>query len=155
MDANVSIRKDGEELGVRTEVKNIGSIRGVAQAINYEVQRQIKIKESGGKILNQTLAWNTVENTTVVLRDKEEYHDYRFMPEPNLPPLRIVVDEDSEKFHKAVKSKDCILDLRHLNSQVPQLPQEQRILLLDKYKTSDLISYNIVVSPRICTFCSY
>lgn len=71
MDANVSINKKDEPLGTRTEIKNIGSVRGVATAIQYEIQRQIKLKESGGTVVNETRAWDAVSKTTIAMRDKE------------------------------------------------------------------------------------
>lgn len=71
MDANVSINRSGEPLGTRTEIKNIGSIRGVAGAIKYEIERQIKIRETNGKIVNETRSWNAEKRVTVPMRDKE------------------------------------------------------------------------------------
>lgn len=71
VDANVSVNRFGEPLGVRSEVKNIGSVRGVAAAVDYEIKRQIRIKESGGSIINETRAWDPVKKVTVPMRDKE------------------------------------------------------------------------------------
>lgn len=70
-DANISIHKSGDPLGVRTEVKNIGSIRAVAKAIDYEIKRQIRIVENGGRITNETRNWDANSGTTIVMRDKE------------------------------------------------------------------------------------
>lgn len=72
MDANVSVHHEGEPLGVRTEVKNIGSVRGVAHAIQYEIDRQVKVLEAGGVIINETRAWDADSKQTVPMRDKEE-----------------------------------------------------------------------------------
>ena len=71
VDANISLHKASEELGTRTEVKNIGSIRGVAKAVNYEIERQMKVLENGGQIINETRAWDPESNTTLTMRDKE------------------------------------------------------------------------------------
>lgn len=71
VDANVSINKVGEPLGVRTEIKNIGSVRAVAKAIQYEVKRQINVKNSGGIVINETRAWDASKKVTVAMRDKE------------------------------------------------------------------------------------
>lgn len=71
VDANVSINRTGEPLGVRTEIKNIGSVRAVAGAIKYEIQRQIKLKESGGTVINETRAWDATKKVTIAMRDKE------------------------------------------------------------------------------------
>lgn len=72
MDANVSVHREGEPLGVRTEVKNIGSVRAVAHAVEYEIDRQVKILEAGGVIVNETRAWDADSRQTVPMRDKEE-----------------------------------------------------------------------------------
>ena len=90
VDANISVRRAGEaELGVRTEVKNINSVRSVARAVEFEVERQIRILEDGGKIENETRSYDYDNKVTLAMRDKEAKQDYRFMPEPNLPPLRL------------------------------------------------------------------
>lgn len=70
-DANVSIHKPGEPLGTRTEVKNISSIRAVAKAIDYEIERQIRVLENGEKVCNETRNWDAETGTTIVMRDKE------------------------------------------------------------------------------------
>lgn len=108
-DANISIHKKGEPLGTRTEVKNIASYRGVAKAIEYEIQRQIKIIEAGDKVVNETRNWDADTNSTIAMRDKEVVQDYRFMPEPNLPPL----------------SLKCI-DLNRIKNNMPELPEQTR-----------------------------
>lgn len=72
VDVNVSVHKASEPLGVRTEIKNIGSIRGVAGAIDYEIQRQIEVLEGGDIVRNETRAWDAETKTTLPMRDKEE-----------------------------------------------------------------------------------
>lgn len=72
VDVNISVRKPGQPLGVRTEIKNIGSMRGVAGAINYERDRQISILEKGEKVINETRGWDAASKTTVSMRDKED-----------------------------------------------------------------------------------
>jgi aspartyl-tRNA(Asn)/glutamyl-tRNA(Gln) amidotransferase subunit B len=72
VDANVSVHHEGEPLGVRTEVKNIGSVRAVAHAIEYEIDRQVKVLEGGEVIINETRAWDAYSKQTVPMRDKEE-----------------------------------------------------------------------------------
>lgn len=71
VDANISIHKEGEPFGTRTEVKNVASVRGLARAIDYEIERQIKLVESGGKVTNETRAWDSIKRETIVMRDKE------------------------------------------------------------------------------------
>jgi aspartyl-tRNA(Asn)/glutamyl-tRNA(Gln) amidotransferase subunit B len=95
-DANVSVRLMGEEkLGTKTEIKNMNSFRNVEKAINYEIERQIEIIDEGGKINQQTLLWNADKNEAYPMRSKEEAHDYRYFPEPDLMP--IIIDHKREE----------------------------------------------------------
>lgn len=71
VDANISIHQEGEPFGTRTEVKNVASVRGVANAINYEIERQIQLVESGGRVTNETRTWDPNKRETIVMRDKE------------------------------------------------------------------------------------
>lgn len=87
-DANVSIRPRGQkEFGTRTELKNMNSFRNVERAIIYEIERQIELVESGGTVVQQTLLWDPNKLETRQMRSKEEAHDYRYFPEPDLPPI--------------------------------------------------------------------
>jgi aspartyl-tRNA(Asn)/glutamyl-tRNA(Gln) amidotransferase subunit B len=89
-DANVSVRKFGEEkLGTRNEIKNLNSVRFIITAINYEVQRQIELLESGGVVEQATRLFDTASGITKVMRTKEDAHDYRYFPDPDLYPLKI------------------------------------------------------------------
>ena len=87
-DANVSVRRKGEtDLGVKTEIKNLNSFRNVERAIAYETQRQAALLDSGGTVVQETLLWNADKGAAESMRRKEEAHDYRYFPEPDLPPL--------------------------------------------------------------------
>jgi len=87
-DANVSVRLIGEKkLGTKTEVKNLNSFRNVEKAIEYEIARQIAHIENGGKVTQETMMWDGGKNITRVMRSKENAHDYRYFPEPDLPPI--------------------------------------------------------------------
>lgn len=89
-DANVSVRKKGvQELGTRCEIKNLNSIRNVMRAIDYEADRQVDILEDGGEVIQQTRLWDATKNETRAMRSKEDAHDYRYFPDPDLLPLRI------------------------------------------------------------------
>lgn len=127
VDANVSVHKEGDILGVRTEIKNIGSIKGVSHAVNYEIKRQIDLLDSGGEIINETRAWDALLDVTVPMRDKEMKQDYRFMPEPNLPPLRL---DESEN-----------ISVSKLKQSLPELPAETRQKLA---KTFNLLPETVI-----------
>jgi aspartyl-tRNA(Asn)/glutamyl-tRNA(Gln) amidotransferase subunit B len=92
-DANVAVRRPGEPFGTRTELKNMNSFRFIKQAIEYEVLRQIEVIEDGGEVVQESRLWDSVKNETRSMRSKEEAHDYRYFPEPDLPPLRISQQE--------------------------------------------------------------
>ncbi|MDZ4323010.1 MAG: Asp-tRNA(Asn)/Glu-tRNA(Gln) amidotransferase subunit GatB, partial [Alphaproteobacteria bacterium] len=87
VDVNVSVRKPGSPLGTRAEIKNVNSIKFLAQAIDYEAERQVAILEDGGEILQETRLFDSAKGTTRPMRSKEHAHDYRYFPDPDLPPL--------------------------------------------------------------------
>ncbi|XP_014680431.1 PREDICTED: glutamyl-tRNA(Gln) amidotransferase subunit B, mitochondrial-like [Priapulus caudatus] len=127
VDANISVHRPGEPLGVRTEVKNLNSVRFVAKAIDYEISRQIELLEDGGKVENETKAFDFKTGRTVSMRDKEMKQDYRFMPEPNLPPLRIYDSSD------AVSHLDAhqVINVDDIRASIPTLPAAKRTHLVD------------------------
>jgi aspartyl-tRNA(Asn)/glutamyl-tRNA(Gln) amidotransferase subunit B len=91
-DANVSVRPPGQErFGTKAEVKNLNSFRYLQKALEYEIERQVGVLEGGGRVLQETRLWDSAAGRTLSMRSKEEAHDYRYFPEPDLPPL--VVDE--------------------------------------------------------------
>jgi aspartyl-tRNA(Asn)/glutamyl-tRNA(Gln) amidotransferase subunit B len=89
-EANISVRPTGSnEFRTRTEIKNLNSFRALTRASAYEIERQIKVYESGGTVVQETLGWDDAHGVTVSQRGKEEAHDYRYFPEPDLPPLQL------------------------------------------------------------------
>ncbi|MCB1563651.1 MAG: Asp-tRNA(Asn)/Glu-tRNA(Gln) amidotransferase subunit GatB, partial [Alphaproteobacteria bacterium] len=86
-DVNISVRKPGEPFGTRAEIKNVNSLKAVQQAIDYEVDRQIEIIEDGGEVVQETRLWDPAKQETRSMRSKEEAHDYRYFPDPDLLPL--------------------------------------------------------------------
>ncbi|XP_073461134.1 glutamyl-tRNA(Gln) amidotransferase subunit B, mitochondrial isoform X4 [Aquarana catesbeiana] len=129
VDANISVHHPGEPYGVRTEVKNINSARFLARAIDYEMKRQIEILNSGGVILNETRAFDYKLGATIPMRDKEGKQDYRFMPEPNLPPLILY---DTKTLPNNVDANQVInIDL--IKEMLPELPSVTRERLVDEY----------------------
>ncbi|XP_043826005.1 glutamyl-tRNA(Gln) amidotransferase subunit B, mitochondrial isoform X2 [Dromiciops gliroides] len=129
VDANVSVHHPGEPLGVRTEVKNLNSIRFLAKAIDYEIQRQIEELQNGGKILNETRAFDEKLGCTVSMRDKEGKQDYRFMPEPNLPPLILY---DAESLPVAADPQQ-VVNIDWIRERLPELPSVTRDRLVEQY----------------------
>jgi aspartyl-tRNA(Asn)/glutamyl-tRNA(Gln) amidotransferase subunit B len=116
-DANVSVRPRGEKkFGTKTEVKNVNSFRFIREALEYEIDRQIDVIESGGKITQETRLYNSVEGKTYGMRSKEQAHDYRYFPEPDLLPL--VVDE---KWRGAIRLT------------MPELPEARRKRMMAHY----------------------
>ncbi|XP_058439900.1 glutamyl-tRNA(Gln) amidotransferase subunit B, mitochondrial isoform X2 [Marmota monax] len=129
VDANISVHHPGEPLGIRTEVKNLNSIRFLAKAIDYEIQRQINELEAGGKILNETRSFDCKLGCTVPMRDKEGKQDYRFMPEPNLPPLVLY---DSTTLPAGADSQQ-VINIDQIRDMLPELPSVTREQLVQQY----------------------
>ena len=88
-DANISVRRPGEEFGTRCELKNINSVKFMMKAVEYEAYRQIEIIENGGEVKQETRLYDPNKNETRSMRSKEEAHDYRYFPDPDLLPLNI------------------------------------------------------------------
>ncbi|XP_011636505.1 glutamyl-tRNA(Gln) amidotransferase subunit B, mitochondrial isoform X1 [Pogonomyrmex barbatus] len=132
VDANVSVSSAQDCLGTRTEIKNIGSVRAIAAAIKYEINRHISILEAGNEIFNETRAWDAINKKTIPMREKEDKEDYRFMPETNLPPLRIHIRED-------LPNKNNLVDAVMLRRQLPELPEQIRQRLNDVKISPEII----------------
>ncbi|KAM5230009.1 glutamyl-tRNA(Gln) amidotransferase subunit B, mitochondrial isoform 2-T2 [Hipposideros larvatus] len=129
VDANISVHHPGEPLGVRTEVKNLNSARFLAKAIDYEIQRQINELENGGEILNETRSFDYKLGCTVPMRDKEGKQDYRFIPEPNLPPLLLY---DSVSLPAGADPQQ-VIDIDRIRERLPELPSVTREKLIQQY----------------------
>ena len=116
-DANVSVRPHGQEkFGTKTEVKNVNSFRFIKQALEYEIERQVELIESGGRVEQETRLFNAAEGKTYGMRSKEHAHDYRYFPEPDLLPLW--VDEEWQA---------------QIRRQLPELPQSRRARMVGEY----------------------
>ncbi|KAM4707426.1 glutamyl-tRNA(Gln) amidotransferase subunit B, mitochondrial [Discoglossus pictus] len=140
VDANISVHRPGEPLGVRTEVKNLNSARFLAKAIDYEIQRQTEILDNGGTILNETRAFDYKLGSTIPMRDKEGKQDYRFMPEPNLPPL-ILYDTKSLP---ANMEPDQVVNVDLIKEKLPELPSVVREKLVEQYGILPEHSFTLV-----------
>jgi aspartyl-tRNA(Asn)/glutamyl-tRNA(Gln) amidotransferase subunit B len=116
-DANVSVRPRGTEpLSTRAEIKNLNSFRNVARAVEHEIVRQVALVESGGEVVQETRLWNADRGETAPMRSKEDAHDYRYFPEPDLPPL--------------VVSREWVAQAR---AALPELPAERRRRFVTEY----------------------
>lgn len=128
-DANVSVQKAGaKEMGVKTEIKNMNSFYALEKGLYYEVERQIKLIESGEKIIQETRHWDSAQNLTLALRSKEEAHDYRYFPEPDLVPM--------------VFEKDWVEEIRKTLAELPATRRErfQKVYGLSSYDARVLTS---------------
>lgn len=141
VDANVSVHKPGEPLGIRTEVKNINSIRYLARAIDYEIQRQIGVLQRGGTVQNETRAYDSKSGETIPMRDKEGLQDYRFMPEPNLPPL--IVYEDNASLPTGIDACQAVV-VQKIREGLPELPSVKRDRLVQMYGILPEHSFTLV-----------
>ena len=135
-DANISIRPKGEtKLGTRTEVKNMNSFRNVQKAIDYEIDRQISVVEDGGKIVQQTLLWNADQNKATAMRGKEEAHDYRYFPCPDLMP--VFVDE---------------VWRNEIAKQIPELPKVRKNRFINELKLPEYDAEVLTAQKEIADY---
>ena len=135
-DANVSIRPAGESrLGTRTETKNINSFRFVEQAINYEIDRQIDIVEAGQEVIQETRLYDPDRNETRSMRGKEEANDYRYFPDPDLPP--VVIDNDY---------------IESVRRQLPELPEQKQQRFMEAYGLSEYDSSYLVANRETADY---
>ena len=132
-DANVSIRPRGQkELGTKTEIKNVNSFRFIREALIYEAARQMELVESGGKVSQETRLYNSHEGKTYSMRSKEQAHDYRYFPEPDLLPL--VVDENWKA---------------EITKTLPELPEARRSRLVKEYGITEYDAQVLTASKSL------
>lgn len=134
-DVNVSVRRPGEEFGTRCEIKNVNSIRFIGQAIDYEARRQIAILEDGGTIDQETRLFDSVKGETRPMRSKEEAHDYRYFPDPDLLPL---------EFDQAFVDK--------LAAELPELPDEIKTRFVNEMGLSVYDASILVMEKAIADY---
>jgi aspartyl-tRNA(Asn)/glutamyl-tRNA(Gln) amidotransferase subunit B len=135
-DANVSIRPRGSEaLGTRTEVKNLNSFRNVARAIEHEITRQAALVDAGQRVVQETRLWQAERGETLPMRSKEEAHDYRYFPEPDLPPLAIGAEWIEEA-----------------RAGLPELPAEKRRRFVADYGIPDYDAGVLTLSRELADY---
>ena len=135
-DANVSVRSEGQkELGIRTETKNLNSFRFVQRAIEYEFDRQIKILEQGDSVVQETRLYDSNKGVTFAMRSKEEAHDYRYFPEPDLVPVEI-----SDEW------------IKETMDELPELPEQKRERFVQHYKIPEYDANVLTTSREIADY---
>lgn len=135
-DANVSIRPFGQkEFGTKAEIKNMNSFKALQRALEYEVERQIELVESGGRVVQETRLWKEDEGITISMRSKEEAHDYRYFPEPDLVPMEI----DAEWVHR-------------IRETMPELPAQKRSRYVEELGLSEYDAEVLVNSLELSLF---
>jgi aspartyl-tRNA(Asn)/glutamyl-tRNA(Gln) amidotransferase subunit B len=126
-DANVSVRPKGQDkFGAKVEVKNVNSFRFVRAALEYEIERQIEVLESGGRNVQETRLWNAAEGRTYSMRSKEQAHDYRYFPEPDLPPLILTAEFLAQK-----------------SEELPELPEARRKRMIAEYELAEQDAFTL------------
>lgn len=136
VDTNVSVRPVGTtELGTKIELKNLNSFKAVQKALEYEIKRQIKVLEEGGTIVQETRRWNEAKGITEPMRTKEEAHDYRYFPEPDLVPI-IVTEEWKEEIRKTL----------------PEMPDAKRERFITQYGLPEYDAKVITSSKKMADF---
>jgi aspartyl-tRNA(Asn)/glutamyl-tRNA(Gln) amidotransferase subunit B len=135
-DANISLRLAGAKtLGVKTELKNMNSFKGVKDALSYEIKRQTEVLDSGGKLTQDTRLWDAKAQETVAMRTKEGAKDYRYFPEPDLPPFIIKEDKVAE-----------------IKKTIPELPKEKMQRFIKDYGLSEYDAKALVASKKGALF---
>jgi aspartyl-tRNA(Asn)/glutamyl-tRNA(Gln) amidotransferase subunit B len=134
-DANVSVMlKGAKEFGTKAEVKNVNSFRYIRAAVEYEIERQIGVIEDGGRVVQESRLWNNAEGRTYSMRSKEQAHDYRYFPEPDLPPLIV-----GEEWQKEI-----------LKAALPELPEARRARMIAEYGISAQDADDADGDARLC-----
>ncbi|KKT57486.1 MAG: Aspartyl/glutamyl-tRNA(Asn/Gln) amidotransferase subunit B [Candidatus Giovannonibacteria bacterium GW2011_GWC2_44_9] len=133
-EANISVSKTND-MGAKVEVKNLNSFRAVERAIEYEVKRQIELLEGGKKVVQETRGWNENKEETFSQRSKESAHDYRYFPEPDLPPM-----EFSDKY------------IEELRATIPELPEQKRKRFTEEYGISGNLVETLVRERSLAAF---
>lgn len=131
-DVNVSVRKKGQPLGTRTEMKNMNSFRSISRAIEYEAERQIEIIENGGKIVQETIRWDEISGKTFSMRDKENAKDYRYFPDPDLAVINI--------------SDEMVNEIR---STLPEMPESRRERYINEFNLPEYDSKILTSSKHL------
>lgn len=136
VDVNLSVRKKGEEtLGTRTEMKNLNSFQFIAKAVEYEFRRQVEALEAGEEIIQETRRFDQASGKTFSMRRKEDANDYRYFPDPDLPPIEVSPDL-----------------LRELQAQIPVLPDQRKKEYVKRFGLTDYAAEQITLSREAADY---
>jgi len=135
-DANVSVRPKGQkEFGTKTEIKNMNSFKALQKALEYEISRQIEVLEEGGRIIQETRMWDEGRQITLSMRSKEEAHDYRYFPEPDLAP--VVIDQEW---------------LNEIRSTLPELPDARKKRFVEQYGLTPYDAHVLTLTRELADY---
>ena len=142
-EVNISLHQKGtKQLGTKVEIKNLNSFRAVEQAINYEIKRQAEILEKGEKIIQETRGWDSSRGMTYSQRLKEEAQDYRYLPEPDLPPLHLY----------SQKQEGGLFDLEQIRKELPEFPWTAKNKTMEQYQLTPVQANFFLFQPLFFTF---
>lgn len=145
VDVNISIMPVGSDtFGTRAEIKNLNSIKAIGRAIEYEIERQSEILDNGGTVVQETRRFNDNHGDTKSLRSKEEAHDYRYFPEPDIPPV-LLSDEDIEKIKKSMPQMPQVRFARYTKEY--GLPDDDAALIISTKEFSDFYDETVKINP--------
>ena len=146
VDVNISLMPIGsDKFGTRTEIKNLNSVKSIGRAIEYEIKRQADILDDGGEVVQETRRYNDSQDNTKSLRSKEEAHDYRYFPEPDIPPV-IFTDEEIEEIRKEMPELPHERFLRYTEGY--KIPQEDAKLIIAQKEFSDFYDEAVKLTPE-------
>lgn len=135
-DVNISLaEKDSAELGTRAEIKNLNSVKAIGRAIEYEIYRQSEIIESGGRVIQETRRFSDTTGETTAMRSKEDAHDYRYFPDPDIPPIIFTEEE-----------------LDAIKASLPEMPEERKERYMSEYGMKEADADTIINDKEICDF---
>lgn len=135
-DVNISLaEKDSAELGTRAEIKNLNSVKAIGRAIEYEIYRQSEIIESGGRVIQETRRFSDTTGETTAMRSKEDAHDYRYFPDPDIPPIIFTEEE-----------------LDAIKASLPEMPEARKERYMSEYGIKEADADTIINDKDICDF---
>jgi aspartyl-tRNA(Asn)/glutamyl-tRNA(Gln) amidotransferase subunit B len=143
-EVNISLSGKNGKLGTKVEIKNLNSFRAVEKSIDYEIKRQADLLEAGQKVIQETRGWNEGKQITFSQRIKEESQDYRYFPEPDLPPLLIEASSG--------ESKHSIVNVAEIKAKLPELPQARRTRFFEEYQIAPSNINTLIVNKKLADY---